>query len=232
MVKYVDDVSLVLGIRRSHVLLDIEQVKSEIEGIRRWASANGMELNAEKTIGMIRYRGCFRDICDVKTLIPNVQFADSVRFLGVFLDSDLAWKSHIRYVERKCAQRLFVLRRMNSVTDEEQFVMIYSALIRTLIEYAAPAFVGLSSEDARRLQRIQNRCAKMKGVSLADLSIRRLQAAQRLFYDVPNTGTFLRNIFPRRLPSGRLSVPFCRTSMRRNSFLPKMCIFINSVHCD
>ena len=232
MVKYVDDLSLVLGIRKSHILDDVQRIKSEILEIQTWSSSNGMVLNVEKTNGFIRYRGSFRDICNIESLIPDVRFTDSVRFLGVFLDSDLAWKSHIRYVERKCAQRLFVLRRMCSVSNDEQFVTIYSALIRTLLEYAAPSFVGLSTEDARRLQRIQNRCMRIKGINLVDLSTRRLLAAKRLFRDIQTSDTFLRNFYPQSLPSGRLSVPFCRTSMRRNSFFPKMCIHANAVHCD
>jgi len=230
MIKYVDDISLVLGIRKTDVLCDIEKVKSEIQGIQNWSSQNGMQLNIQKTTGMIKYKGRFRDLCDIQASIPQVNFDDSVRFLGVFLDSDLSWKSHIRYIEKKCAQRMYVLRR--SVTTNEQFATIYSTLIRTLIEYAAPSFVGLSKEDARRLQRIQNRCLKIKGIDLVDLSSRRFSAAERLFHSIPHSETFLRDFFPQRLPSGRLSVPFCRTSLRRNSFLPKICILINAVHCD
>ena len=53
-----------------------------------------------------------------------------------------------------------------------------------------------------------------------------------VFYKLPDLCTFLKHLFPASLPSGRLSVPFCRTSLRRSSFIPFMSIAVSSVHCD
>ena len=133
----------------------------------------------------------------------------------------------MNFIVKKCAQRIYryILRRLKIATSDKDFFMIYCGLIRSLVEYACPAFIGMSFIDASRLQAIQKRCLKIKGSFEApDLASRRKSMALSMFYKLPNLDTFLKELFPDSLPSGRLSVPFCRTSLRRSSFIPYMTV--------
>ena len=56
--------------------------------------------------------------------------------------------------------------------------------------------------------------------------------AESLFNKLPSVDTLLKDFFPASLPSGRLSVPYCRTSLRRASFIPFTCIHASSVFYD
>ena len=104
---------------------------------------------------------------------------------------------------------MYILRRIKYHTTNEEFITVHNSLIRTLIEYAAPAFVSLLIGDQTRLQVIQNRCVRIKeGVVLPKLVDRRLSMAMNLFRKIPFTDTFLRTWLPSSLPSGRLCVPF------------------------
>ena len=128
---------------------------------------------------------------------------------------------------------MYILRRIKHFSTDDEYVMVYNALIRSLIEYACPAFVGLSFNDQNRLQRIQNRCARIKnGIVLPNLADRRNSMAMKLFSKLSFCDTFLRDLVPIALPSGRSSVPYCRTSLRRNSFFPFMCISSSESFCD
>ena len=112
-------------------------------------------------------------------------------------------------------------------------IMSLSTFIRSLVEYACPAFIGMSFIDASRLKAIQKRCLKIKGTFEApDLASWRKSMALSMFYKLPDLDTFLKELFPDSLPSGRLSVPFCRTSLRRSSFIPYMTIDVSSTHRD
>ena len=233
MIKYVDDVYIIAGIRKDHSTCDAEKVSREIVGIRQWSSSNCMTLNSEKTSGLVKYCGNFKESFNVEAHISVVHFQPSLRFLGVLFDNSFGWSSHVNYIERKCAQRMYILRRIQCHTSYEEFVTVYISLIRTLIEYAAPAFIGLSAGDQRRLQMIQNRCMRIKeGVVLPKLSDRRWSLAMNLFRKIPFTDTFLRTLLPSSLPSGRLCVPFCRTSLRRTSFIPCMSIVLSRSFYD
>ena len=233
MLKYVDDVCLVAGIRKESPYEDIDMINDEVSEISRWAKANGLVLNDDKTTGLIHYRGSFKSSVCIESLVPSVSFKSCVRLLGVFIDDSLGWKSHVKYIQKKCAQRMYILRRIRSVVNDADFLMIYCCLVRSLIEYECPAFIGLSAEDAKILQRIQNRCLKIKGsLKLDDLNVRRQMIASKLFLRLPVLETVLRQMAPSSLPSGRFSIPFCSTVLRRKSFIPTMSIFMSCTHCD
>ena len=233
MVKYVDDTCLAVGIRKSHPINDIEFANGEINNIAEWADNFNLELNTAKTTGFIYYRGNFKDVIDVQSFVPAVHFQENVRFLGVIMNENLSWKSHVDLIERKCAQRMYILRRIRSHTTLEEFNSIYHVLVRSLIEYACPAFIGLSKSDSARLQVIQNRCLKMKRSSeMTDLATRRTCQSTKLFHQLLYAETTIKHLLPQRLPSGRFCVPFCRTSVRRNSFFPAMCIIMSSIVFD
>ena len=233
MIKYVDDVCLSFGVKKSNSTADIDALKLEIENVSQWAAENDLTLNMQKTNGFVKYRGNFQEQCAIETLFPRINFSDCVKFLGIFLDSSFGWESHVSYVEKKCAQRIYILRRMKSFTSDEQFKTIYSALIRSLIEYACPAFIGISRDESKRLQKIQDRCLKIKGdISMTELEIRRRSMAVKIFKGLPGQETFISQLTPSWLPSGRISVPFCRTARRRNAFLPHMCISESSTFSE
>ena len=138
-------------------------------------------------------------------------------------------------LEKKCSQRIFILRRIRPFVSRNDFLMIYYGIIRSLLEYACPVFVGLGATDSRRLQRIQNRCLRIAGISsssVEDLNARRLKLSMALLKSVFKQSTVIKDLLPSRLPSGRFSIPFCQSSLRRNSFFPAVTIIVSSCHCD
>ena len=234
MIKYVDDVSIVAPVRKDHVHDDLEKIKSEIEHISCWSAYNCLSLNVAKTKGIIFSRGRFKEETMIVHSLSCVNFNRCVRFLGVMLDESLGWRAHIDYILKKCCQRMYILRRLRPIFTKDELLLVYFNLIRTLIEYACPVFVGLSSSDSLRLKRLQNRCLRICDIHVhaPDLADRRLSMALSTFLKLPAVDTLLKSLLPASLPSGRLSVPFCRSSLRRSSFIPFMTIIAASVHCD
>ena len=41
----------------------------------------------------------------------QIQRSESIKFLGVFLDKNLTWKDHIKYIENKIAKNIGTLYR-------------------------------------------------------------------------------------------------------------------------
>lgn len=233
MIKYVDDICIIAGIQKSESALDVEKVIREISNMKEWSNSNYMTLNSSKTCGIVNYRGSFKDTCNIENIIDSVTFSSRIKLLGVILAQDLSWSSHIDCIIKKCVQRMYILRRIKNFTSISEFTTIYIGLIRSLMEYASPAFVGLSSGDAHRLQMIQNRCARIKeGVVLPNLTDRRKSLASKCFKKVLSSDTLIRSLAPRFLPSGRLDVPYCRTSLRRDAFFPYMCILSSQTFLD
>jgi len=70
---------------------------------------------------MIYSSGKFKVCHDIESFLEKVRFKNSVRFLGITLDETLGWKSHVDFVVKKWAQRLYILRRLRSVTTNAEF---------------------------------------------------------------------------------------------------------------
>ena len=169
----------------------------------------------------------------MESLIPSVNFCARVRFLGVILDDDLQWKGHVKEIRSKCAQRMYILRRVKNFVTDAEFLTVYCGLIRSLLEYACPVFIGISGEDLLHLEILQKRCLKIKGnCRLQDLSSRRERLAVNFFRSAYSSDTAIKSLLPSVLPSGRLSVPYSRTTIRRKSFIPLTSIIISSTFCD
>lgn len=233
MIKYVDDVSIIAPVHKCNASDDLNRIQAEINNIVSWSTANNMTVNADKTCGFIYGPDAFKREHCIESFLNDVCFRQSVRFLGVILDENLGWKSHVNFIVKKCVQRMYILRRLKSVASSNEFFVIYCSLVRSLIEYACPAFISLSATVASRLDRIQKRCLRIKGISdAADLSSRRRSLALSFFRQLPFVDTLLKSSLPDILPSSRLAVPFCRTSLRRSSFIPFMCIDVSSTHFD
>lgn len=226
MIKYVDDICLLSRVRKSTIVQDLAEIEADLANISDWVASNELALNMDKTTGLIHYRGGFKHICSIENAIPTVKFQDNIRFLGVHLDANLGWRSHVKFVEKKCAQRMYILRRVRSFVGVDDYIKIYQALIRSLIEYCCPAFVGISSTDSNRLEKIQRRCLKIKSrnLKLDNIADRRWSQAVNIFNNLEKLETSIAELFPSHLPSGRLAVPFCRTLLRQNSFVPRTCI--------
>ena len=70
-----------------------------------------------------------------------LEVVDSVKLLGLNISSDLTWNIHINEILKKASKRLYFLLQLKRAkvtrTDLELF---YSSCIRSIMDYAVPAY--------------------------------------------------------------------------------------------
>jgi len=73
-----------------------------------------------------------------------VQQVQTYKLLGFHVSYDLSWNTHVEYKVTKASKRLYALRllRKSGVVCAD-LVSIYCALIRSVLEYAAPVWAAL-----------------------------------------------------------------------------------------
>lgn len=94
---------------------------------------------------------------EFKIFGENIPQTDSTRYLGVELNYNLNYKSHVENIRGKCLRLLNVLKCLSNKKwslDKEGLLMVYKALIRSNLEYAAPILV-LKQANINRLKGIQ-----------------------------------------------------------------------------
>ena len=152
-------------------------------------------------------------------------------------DERLNWNTHCDLVVKNASKQLYVLRVLKNVVSHDQLVTVFNAIVRSRLEYASPLLVGLSSENSKKLERVQRRfhrllCAgkECQEECLPSLSTRRLAAAMKLFRQCTNTTHALHFLLPRQSTTGRFLLPVTSTTLRLNSFFVFMIVHVNNVH--
>ena len=231
LIKYADDINLVLP------LIDEREVSRhvtrEIEHIRRWCCDNKLLLNEGKTkiIVNTRHRLMHADSFDGS-------ICDNMKVLGVKIDCDLTWTSHIEDITRKANQRFYLLRKLKKYLPLTELHLLYVSLVRPLLEYASPVFVGLNAKLNNKLQRIDNRAHRIIFQNSPrqchcisnTIQERRITTSKKLFTMIERTDKhILRDLIPCRLPKTNLYRNiFARTHKYKTSFIPYITEHLNN----
>ena len=111
-------------------------------------------------------------------LIPQVR---THKHLGRVLNESLTWSDHIPSVYTACARMIGILRRLDGTIRSPAMKKIYTAVIRSRMEYACAV---LSGGPTGCLQRLQDSFAKRLSLSLPPLGKRFEYHTLVLFYRV------------------------------------------------
>ena len=113
-------------------------MNKELSNIHTWLCANKLSINIEKS-NFILFRPVQKNIIhDIKLQIGGIKFKRvySVRYLGVYIDSHLNWKSHIDYIGKKIKRSIGILSKIRYFTDINTLIKLYYALIYPFITYS------------------------------------------------------------------------------------------------
>lgn len=203
--KFVDDLTIVEIVPRNSPSF----LNFIVEDIIQYAIANHMKLNPPKCkemlVDFLRYNSCVS--CPIVTGNAVIEQVASFKFLGVNISRDLTWDVHVDYLLKKVNKRLYILRVLRRCgAHVSDMVKIYCAVIRSVMEYASPAFANLSVCLSNALERVQKRALSimlpgvnyreaMEQTGLATLEKRREEACEK---------------FMQSLKMGNPLLPLCR----------------------
>ena len=125
---------------------------------------------------------------------------------------------------KTASQRFYPLRILRPSLSNANMKTVYYGIIRSLLEYCAPLFVGISITDSKRLDKIQRRFHRLLCGStclencLQPLDERRAELSLRLLRAAMDEDHILHRDLPARSISGRFILPLRRTERRGKSF--------------
>ena len=91
----------------------------------------------------------------------QLQVKTEEKDLGVIISSDLKPTEHIREKASAATRALFSVKRSLSFSMSTNGVMLYKAIVRSIIEYANSAWKPLTVKDMEKLEKVQQRATKM-----------------------------------------------------------------------
>ena len=144
------------------------EIKNNLEhdllSASEWFYKNKLHLNISKCKFMLF--GTSKRLA--KTQTPDVyigneklEHVNHYKYLGVWLDSTLNWKTHLHKMQSKIKQRLGMLRRVRHCIDASTTLLLYNSIILPLLDYCDTVYGNCNIADIIKLQILQNRAGKI-----------------------------------------------------------------------
>lgn len=122
----------------------------------QYCHENDLVVNAEKTKQL-----AFGRRQEEVPELPEVSMESQTKFLGLTFDSTLSWNDHVDTLSKKLSSCLYVLKRVNFVSDYATTKTAYHALFESHLRYGLAVWGGTSAGNLNRILLLQKRAIRI-----------------------------------------------------------------------
>lgn len=176
ILTYADDT--VLLFKDATWPLVFSTANAALKSVYDWLNYNLLSLNKSKTVYLpfsinlktlppsdlsinIHNRRCGISDKSIKCSCYAITSVHQTKYLGITIDKHLRWKEHINITVRKLRNTLFIFYRLRNVMTRDMLVVIYKALVQSVIQYGIIGWGGANSTNIFPLISIQKQILKI-----------------------------------------------------------------------
>ncbi|KAK3567195.1 hypothetical protein QTP86_012679 [Hemibagrus guttatus] len=158
---YADDTQLIFSFPPSDTTASA-RISTCLADISSWMTAHQLKLNPSKTELLI-IPGDPSPAQDLAISLSNSMISPtaSARNLGVTMDNQLSFSSHVTNVTRSCRFLLYNIRRIRPFLSTQATQVLVQSLVISRLDYCNSLLAGLPLNAIRPLQMIQNAAARL-----------------------------------------------------------------------
>jgi len=162
--QYADDCQVYVASLADEAASAAEAVAGCIDDINTWLSVNRLRLNPTKT--QIMWLGSKQQLLKIPVnefvmRSTTIKAVDTVRDLGVIIDSQLTMSAHVKKLCQTCYYQLRQLRPIaRSLTNDTAKTLVHS-FVACRLDYCNSLLYGMSDAHFKRLQSVQNAAARL-----------------------------------------------------------------------
>ena len=158
-ISYADDTTLFVSLTHNNDNITNElspnslTLNNEINLVTDWLSINKLSLNASKTKCMTFHSK--KKMIHLPSLIignTEIEHVENFPFLGIIINKNLNWDSHINHIARKISKTIGILNRLKRTLPSYTLKTIYNSLINSHINYGILCW-GYKSNKILKLQK-------------------------------------------------------------------------------
>ena len=253
-ILFADDSNIFFSHNNANHLL--RSINVELKNVTDWIKANKLSLNLQKTNYMLfsnkidNLRG---EIIFDNTVLDKVS---TTKFLGVFIDHKLSWKTQIDNVCKTISRNIGVINKLKYFLPSCTLVTLYHTLLLPYINYAIIAWGCAIQSQINRILLLQkkalrvifqtqyrshtdilfyeNNILKVKDIYFFQLGQFMFKLSKgdlpEIFSDMFSTNASVHN-YPTR-QRNCYHLPLTRTSLAQKSFIFSGCAYWNSLPND
>ena len=138
---FADDTCLMMA---DNNLKNLEhKVQIEFKKVNSWPCQNKLSLNFSKTNYMLINKQPLKTCqCNFKIALNGITInrAHTVKYLGLFIDDNLKWRSQINHLSTQLARCTRLFYRLRNFVSRETLCMLYYSLVYSGIQYGITAW--------------------------------------------------------------------------------------------
>ena len=162
---YADDTQLQDKDKPDNVHSLLTRTADCFDDVKNWMTANKLKLNDDKTEAMLV--GTRQKLSQLPPSLllqldnTHIPISDSVKNLGVILDSSLTMTNFVSATTRACYFHLRRISQIRKYLTTEATTKLVVSLILSRIDYCNSLLSGLPDSTIHSLQRVQNNAARL-----------------------------------------------------------------------
>ena len=155
-VTFADDTTIVESCHSIEILtLKLNYILSQVLD---WSNYNRLALNNSKTKWML-FSNRTVETPDIFLAGKRVEKVDSFKYLGLFFDNNLKYKSHINYLRKRLASLRYISYKIKPYLSKDAALKFYYAMVQSLLCYGVLVWAGASAcvKSFDKLSQLQNK---------------------------------------------------------------------------
>ena len=138
-----------------------ETVNNELKHLVKWFKVNKLSLNVTKTNYMLFTNKKGHHKLDIKIEQEAIMEVKETKFLGVIVDNQLNWKSHIAVVENKISKSIGILYRVKAKLNKSALYTLYCALVLPYLDYCCEIWGNTFKTKLNKVTKLQKRRSEL-----------------------------------------------------------------------
>ena len=165
-ILFADDTSIFF----EHSDLDVltSHLNDQLHNVSTWLKANKLSINVKKTKLMI-FRPRQKTLPITRQIIVEnnaLEQVDNIKFLGVYIDQHLTWKTHANFFAAKISKSVGLLYKAKCYLPSKSLLTLYYALIYPYLTYCNLIWASTYVTNMQRIYLLQKRA--VQAISKAD----------------------------------------------------------------
>ena len=177
---FADDTNLLIS---NHSLKKLQkQLNLDLKFLCNWLKANKISLNASKT-ELLLFRHPNKIInyelkikIDGKKIVPS----ESVKYLGIIIDSHLNWHSQANELAPKLSRAVGMLYKIRYYVDFSTLRMIYHGIFSSILLYGSQIWGQGSNHSLNKIHKLQNKALRVINFQPYDMTAVKLYKASSI----------------------------------------------------
>ena len=148
---------------------DIDEINTNLQDgldeVNIWCSKNCMSIHPDKTKAMIITTRQKHQRAPLKLSLSlgekNIQQVNEHKVLGLIIDSDLSWHSHLNSLTKRLSINTYLLSRLKKYASSIALKLFFEAYINSFVNYVSTIWDNVSGEYMKRLNAVRRRAVKL-----------------------------------------------------------------------